>query len=103
MGFDVCGRYHRQRVALAKRCRKAQARDRGAHPEVRSHPLAAAFRLVITHTGLGRQGLVAELDPNNSGVLIVNLDGRPTGAGPVLGVDEITRRLEDSDKGCVIM
>lgn len=60
-------------------------------------------RLGVSHLALRRQGLVAELDPNNSGVLIVNLDGRPTGAGPVLGVDDITRRLEDSDKGCVIM
>ena len=67
------------------------------------HILLPQLRLVVTHTGLGRQGLVAELDPDNSGVLIVNLDGQPTGAGPVLGVDEITRRLEDSDKGCVIM
>ena len=56
-----------------------------------------------SHPALCRQGLVAELDPNNSGVLIVNLDGRPTGAGPVLGVDDLTRRLEDSDKGCTIM
>ncbi|TFY57043.1 hypothetical protein EVJ58_g7271 [Rhodofomes roseus] len=50
-----------------------------------------------------RQGLVAELDPDNAGVLIVNLDGRPTGAGPVLGVDDIARRLEDKDNGCTIM
>ncbi|KZT72165.1 cytoplasmic protein [Daedalea quercina L-15889] len=50
-----------------------------------------------------KQGLVAELDPSNSGVLIVNLDGQPTGVGPVLGVDDITRRLEDSEKGCTIM
>ncbi|KAI0733101.1 hypothetical protein C8Q72DRAFT_41516 [Fomitopsis betulina] len=50
-----------------------------------------------------KQGLVAQLDPSNAGVLIVNIDGRPTGTGPVLGVDDIARRLEDGDKGCVIM
>ena len=46
---------------------------------------------------------MAELDPDNSGVLIVNLDGRPTGTGPVLGLDDIARRLEDKDNGCTIM
>lgn len=56
-----------------------------------------------SHFILRRQGLVAQLDPSNAGVLIVNIDGRPTGTGPVLGVDDIARRLEDGDKGCVIM
>lgn len=61
------------------------------------------FWLGLSHSALRRQGLVAQLDPNNTGVLIVSIDGRPTGAGPVLGVDDIARRLEDGDKGCVIM
>ncbi|KAJ3571770.1 hypothetical protein NP233_g3545 [Leucocoprinus birnbaumii] len=44
--------------------------------------------------------LSAELDPNNSGVLIVQLDSS-TRRG--VGADEITRRLERSDDGCIIM
>jgi hypothetical protein len=48
-----------------------------------------------------RHNLVAELDPDNSGVLIVQLGGRRSG-GRVIGPDEVTRRLEKSD-GCLIM
>ncbi|KAJ8077120.1 hypothetical protein PM082_001548 [Marasmius tenuissimus] len=44
--------------------------------------------------------LVAELDGNNEGVLVVHLDaGRSRGVGP----DEIARRLDRSDEGCTIM
>lgn len=45
--------------------------------------------------------LVAELDPDNSGVLIVQLGGRKSGRRAI-GVDEVTRRLEKSE-GCLIM
>lgn len=50
-----------------------------------------------------RHGLLAELDENNTGVLIVNLDGQPTGAGRVVHAGDITRGLETSEQGCVIM
>ncbi|KAI0745430.1 hypothetical protein C8Q76DRAFT_703630 [Earliella scabrosa] len=49
-----------------------------------------------------KHGLVAELDEQNAGVLIVNLDGQTTGRGPVLGPDELTRSLEKKDE-CIIM
>ncbi|KAF9650614.1 Smr-domain-containing protein [Thelephora ganbajun] len=48
-----------------------------------------------------KHNLVAELDPNNAGVLIVQLGGRKSGRRAI-GVDEVTRRLEKSE-GCVIM
>ncbi|OSD03956.1 DUF1771-domain-containing protein [Trametes coccinea BRFM310] len=50
-----------------------------------------------------KHGLVAELDEHNAGVLIVNIDGRPTGEGRVLRPDDITRGLERKDDGCTIM
>jgi hypothetical protein len=53
--------------------------------------------------------LSAALDPDNSGVLIVQLEGgtgvdraRERGA-PMLGVDDISSRLERRDDGCIIM
>jgi hypothetical protein len=45
-----------------------------------------------------RHQLVAELDPQNAGVLIVRLDGQGRGMDP----EEVTRRL-DSGNDCVIM
>ncbi|KAJ7132840.1 cytoplasmic protein [Mycena crocata] len=42
--------------------------------------------------------LFAELDPDNAGVLVVQM-GRQGGVGP----DEIARRLERDDQGCTIM
>ncbi|KAI0356237.1 DUF1771-domain-containing protein [Trametes cingulata] len=50
-----------------------------------------------------KHGLVAELDEHNSGVLIVNLDGQPSGSGRVLRPDDITRGLERKEDGCTIM
>ncbi|KAJ3776478.1 hypothetical protein FB446DRAFT_721123 [Lentinula raphanica] len=44
--------------------------------------------------------LVAELDPNNAGVLIVQLGGHRDRA---VGPDEIARRLNRDDEGCTIM
>ncbi|KAI0829610.1 hypothetical protein BC628DRAFT_1416664 [Trametes gibbosa] len=48
-------------------------------------------------------GLVAELDEHNAGVLIVNLDGQTSGQGRVLRSDDITKGLERKDDGCTIM
>ncbi|GLB37148.1 putative DUF1771 [Lyophyllum shimeji] len=44
--------------------------------------------------------LVAQLDPQNGGVLIVQIDA-PSDRG--VGADEITRRLERKDESCTIM
>ncbi|KAK7037316.1 hypothetical protein VNI00_011307 [Paramarasmius palmivorus] len=44
--------------------------------------------------------LIAELDPDNAGVLIVQMNtSRDRGVGP----DEIARRLERKDDGCIVM
>ncbi|KZT26762.1 DUF1771-domain-containing protein [Neolentinus lepideus HHB14362 ss-1] len=50
-----------------------------------------------------KHGLIAELDPRNSGVLIVDLDGQSKGRGPVLSSDEILSKLKSSQEGCIIM
>ncbi|KAI0079038.1 DUF1771-domain-containing protein, partial [Panus rudis PR-1116 ss-1] len=50
-----------------------------------------------------KHNLVAELDPQNAGVIIVSLDGRDRGTGRVLRPDDITRGIENKDNGCVIM
>ena len=49
-----------------------------------------------------RHNLVAELDPDNAGVLIVQLGGRRSGRRAI-GLDEVARRLEKPGDGCVIM
>jgi len=46
--------------------------------------------------------LVAEIDPDNAGVLIVHIDGPAQGSREV-GADEISRRLQKEDGGCIIM
>ncbi|KAI0686849.1 hypothetical protein BC835DRAFT_1420114 [Cytidiella melzeri] len=48
--------------------------------------------------------LVAELDPQNAGVLIVSLDGKDKGTGKVIQSGEIAQRIEEGrDDRCVIM
>ncbi|KAI0063651.1 DUF1771-domain-containing protein [Artomyces pyxidatus] len=56
-----------------------------------------------------KHNLVAALDPQNAGVLIVQLAGgsgaeraRDRG-GVMLGADEITQRLGGQDEGCIVM
>ncbi|KAJ3881859.1 hypothetical protein F5879DRAFT_796715 [Lentinula edodes] len=44
--------------------------------------------------------LVAELDPNNAGVLLVQLGGHRDRA---VGPDEIARRLNRDEEGCIVM
>jgi len=46
-----------------------------------------------------RHNLSARLDPDNEGVLIVNLSGQGGG----MSADEMTKRLEKDDQSCVIM
>ena len=50
-----------------------------------------------------RYNLVAELDPDNTGVLIVYLGGQGRSSERAIGPNEIVRGLEDKDTGCVIM
>jgi len=47
--------------------------------------------------------LLAELDPDNSGVLIVQLNGQSTGRGHTISPDEVSRRLERDSESCIIM
>ncbi|EKM54149.1 uncharacterized protein PHACADRAFT_257781 [Phanerochaete carnosa HHB-10118-sp] len=47
--------------------------------------------------------LVAELDPQNTGVLIVSLDGRDRDTGNIVKPDDIARGIQRQDGGCVIM
>jgi len=44
--------------------------------------------------------LLAELDPSNAGVLIVQINA-PKDKG--VGADEIARRIDRDDEGCIIM
>ena len=51
-----------------------------------------------------RHQLVAQLDPQNAGVLIVSLDGQDKGTGRVVQPDDIARGIEgNDDRGCLIM
>ncbi|KAA1472949.1 DUF1771-domain-containing protein [Dentipellis sp. KUC8613] len=54
-----------------------------------------------------KYNLVATLDPSNAGVLIVQLDGQADRqrerGGPSLGADDLTRKIERGEEGCVIM
>lgn len=47
-----------------------------------------------------RHKLVAQLDPNNSGVLIAYLD---SGNREGIGSEELTRRLAQENDSCIIM
>jgi hypothetical protein len=49
-----------------------------------------------------RYQLAAQLDPNNAGVLIVQLNGAQRGERG-MGADEISRRLEKDDGQCIAM
>ena len=57
----------------------------------------------IAAASMCRHNIVAELDPENSGVLIVYLDGNRRSVGRELKPDEITRRLAEDEKSCIIM
>ncbi|SJK97397.1 uncharacterized protein ARMOST_00649 [Armillaria ostoyae] len=60
---------------------------------------AAKIRPAIEEV-MRKHQLVAELDPSNSGVLVVEFNGaRGRGVGP----DEIARRLDRDDGGCIVM
>jgi len=49
-----------------------------------------------------RHRLTAEVDPSNSGVLIVKVNARTGLGNKGIGADELSRRLDDQE-GCLIM
>ncbi len=49
-----------------------------------------------------RYQLSAQLDPNNAGVLIVQLNGAQRGERG-MGADELSQRLEKDGEQCIIM
>lgn len=92
----------RQRAAFQWWGCQAEARHRGVDAKVRTLSSYLTRRLDPTVLSFYRHNLVAELDPDNAGVLIVQLGGRKSGRRTI-GADEVTRRLEKSGDGCVIM
>ncbi|KAI0256146.1 hypothetical protein BJV78DRAFT_1117844, partial [Lactifluus subvellereus] len=53
-----------------------------------------------------KHNLAAAIDPHNAGVLIVQLEGgmaAKESGGVILGADDITRRLDKRDEGCIVM
>lgn len=70
--------------------------------------MICAVYFVSLSTCCSRHNLSATIDPQNSGVLIVQLEGG-TGeqimgrGGVMLGADDITRRLDGKDESCIIM
>jgi hypothetical protein len=66
------------------------------------HP-SALYRDTDLPIHCHRHQLLAELDPDNAGVLIVQLTGHSTGRGRVLDANEVSERLEKKDQGCIIM
>jgi hypothetical protein len=56
-----------------------------------------------------RHNISAAIDPQNSGVLIVHLEGGTAAeqvrdrGGVMLGTDDITQRLDRKDDSCIIM
>jgi len=101
----------RQGHPLSEPFCKAQTSHRGAHAEVRLPTICAAYLVSYSrHDSLrSRHNLSAAIDPQNSGVLIVQLDGGTAAeqvrdrGGIMLGTDDITRRLDRKDESCIIM
>ncbi|PPR07409.1 hypothetical protein CVT26_013725 [Gymnopilus dilepis] len=86
-------------IQIAKRSGQKEIRfivGKGLH----SHDGVAKIKPAIEDL-MQKHRLLAELDPHNSGVLIVKIDseGRERGIGP----EEISRRLEREEESCTIM
>lgn len=111
---DLHGLYVKEAIAYSDQS-ISEARARG-DKEIRlivgkgihSQNHAAKLKPAIEELML-KHNLAAALDPDNSGVMIVQLDGgnaaeraRDRG-GVVLGADDITRRLDGQDDGCIVM
>lgn len=111
---DLHGLYVKEAIAYTDQSiSEAQARGdkevrlivgKGIHSANHAAKLKPAIEeLILKHN------LVAALDPDNSGVLVVQLEGgnaveraRDRG-GVVLGADDIMRRLDTRDDGCIVM
>jgi hypothetical protein len=71
--------------------------------------ICAAYLVSFLSTCRSRHNLSASIDPQNSGVLIVRLEGGTAAeqvrdrGGVMLGADDITRRLDRKDESCIIM
>ena len=65
--------------------------------------IAACLVVLVAQQSFHRYNLVAELDPSNSGVLIVSIDGRDRGTGRVMRPDDLARGIEQQNEGCLIM
>jgi len=105
---DLHGLYVKEAIMFADRVIQ-DAKQRG-DPELRlivgkglHSPHGVAKLKPAVEDLMQKHGLVAELDERNEGVLIVNLDGRPSGQGRVIQPDDIARALERRDDGCLVM
>ncbi|KAH8992874.1 hypothetical protein EDB86DRAFT_2805943 [Lactarius hatsudake] len=111
---DLHGLYVKEAIAYTDQS-ISEARARG-DKEVRlivgkgihSANHAAKLKPAIEELML-KHNLAAALDPDNSGVLVVQLEGgnaveraRDRG-GVVLGADDIMQRLDSRDDGCIVM
>ena len=94
--------HFRQRPPFKGRCGETETRHRRVDGKVGFASYALSRTNILTLIS-PRHQLIAELDPENSGVLIVSLDGRDKGTGRVMRPDDITRGIESKDDGCVIM
>jgi len=111
---DLHGLYVKESIAYTDQS-IAEARARG-DKEIRlivgkgihSPNHAAKLKPAIEEL-MQKHNLSAEIDPQNSGVLIVRLEGGTAAeqvrdrGGVTLGVDDITRRLDGKDEGCIVM
>jgi hypothetical protein len=97
----------RQRHPFAEPRREVETGHRRAHAQVsatRSIPNSLSNSIPLS-----RHNLAAALDPDNAGVLVVHLEGGDAAervrdrGGVVLGADDITRRLDSRDDGCIVM
>ncbi|EIN11801.1 DUF1771-domain-containing protein [Punctularia strigosozonata HHB-11173 SS5] len=104
---DLHGLYVKEAISYTDRAVQ-EARQRGdgeihliTGKGLHSRGHAAKLKPAIEELMVKHQ-LITELDPQNSGVLIVHLDGRGANRPGALGTDEIAGRL-DRDEGCTIM
>ncbi|KAI0268665.1 hypothetical protein BC834DRAFT_866660 [Gloeopeniophorella convolvens] len=112
--IDLHGLYVKEAIAHTDRS-IVEARSRGDREihlivgkGLHSQNHAAKLKPAIEEL-IQKHNLTAALDPRNSGVLIVQLDGGTAAeqardrGGVMLGADDITQRLDGRDEGCVVM
>jgi len=103
--IDLHGLYVKEAITFTERALQ-QARTRGdseihliVGKGLHSKNGAAKLKPAIAEL-IRKYQLSAELDPRNEGVLIVQLDSSHNRG---VGADEITRRIERNDEGCLVM